>query len=492
MFRIPRLAILGTLLAFSASSFADNSVLIIQSLAPMKDGTDPNVGLADYLAQEFDNEGKLIPIVYSVTDPAFRDAVQTGRVKGAVDKPTMPVLFEVARQFKSDYVIVLESTFTAKGIKAKLKLLKDKRQIWKDEQDMAVSMGSQTSIDNTSRSIARTLLLHMTYGPLKALPERQKAITPEPAKGQAPKTEVPVVEIKAEDNSINIDKQVESLLKSGKSSSAILVLRDAVDAQPLAADRRLKLIELLVKTDPMIGAQEARRSALVMPDHPEFRSMAARAWIQAGHPEEAQKDLNESVARDPNGSKTRELLGQLSLEQLDPEKAIEHFDAAIKVQDTARIRFMRAICRSLLGNAAGMGEDLEQVSKLDPKPEQSVLTERYNQLTDIYDRVAGRDAVEIRTLTQKAVVKPHDKTIKAEIDAITQALQVRTTLLSIQVPPTQLSSIHERRILAHKLLAQSLLGLKTFWDKGDEDSISDSRIDLGEAMKQLAAIKKKS
>ena len=480
------------LVASATLALADNSVLIIQNLLPLKEGTDPNVAMADYLAQEFDSEGKLIPVVYSQTDPVFRDAVQTGKIKGATDKPTMPVVFDVAKQFRSDYVLVLESTYAAKGIKAKVKLFHDKKLVWKDEQELSVSMGNQTSLDNTCRSLARTLSMHMTFGPLNSLTGRTKTTTPELARGQVATTEVPVAEVKASDNSVTIERQVASLLKSGKESSAVLVLRDAVDASPMDPERRMILIELLVHHDPLIAAQEARRSASIMPDHPEFRSFAARAWIQAGKPEEAQKDLNEAVARDPSGSKTRELLGELCLGQLEPDKALDHFDQAIKQQDSARLRFMRAICKSLLGDARGMGEDLEQVAKLDNKPDKAVLTERYNQLVDIYDRVAYRDAIEVRGLTQKAVVKPHDKDIKSEMDAIGQALQVRTTLLTIQTPPNEQKTFHERRILAHKLLAQSLLDLKGFWTKGDEDALSDSRIDLGEALKQLAVLKKKN
>jgi hypothetical protein len=40
-------------------------------------------------------------------------------------------------------------------------------------------------------------------------------------------------------------------------------------------------------------------------------------------------------------------------------------------------------------------------------------------------------------------------------------------------------------------MAQCLVDLQTFCEKGDEDALADSRINLGEALKQLAAVRKK-
>ncbi len=484
-------AVLALLSCFGASALADTSVLIVQHMVPEKNGADPNVAVSDYIAQELDTDGRINPIVYSMTDPVFRAAAESGRIKDVVDRPNLEAAFNIAHQLGTEFVLVEESYQSGKAIRSRAKLYKDHRQIWKDEQDLSVTSIATSDQDNTCRSIARTMILRMNAGPLKGYARRTKTMTPDLAKGQAPVVPVvPVAEVPVADPE-QLKRKVNDLVAAGKTESAILLLRDSVDTLPLDLDRRVMLINVLLAGDPKAAAEEARRATTLMPDKPELRALSAKAWMAAGLPAETQKDLNEAVARDPGGTNTRLMLGELSLSQLEPEKAMDHLDQAIKQQDSSRSRFLRAVCRALLGNVDGMASDLNESTKLQPKLTPVEQTERTTLVADLLDRMFTRDGATVRLLTQQVVVKPHNRDLREQIASISKLLQARSALLGVMSPTAETKASHERRILAHRLLAQSLIDLQTFSDKGDEDALSDSRINLGEALKQMAAIKKK-
>ena len=79
-----------------------------------------------------------------------------------------------------------------------------------------------------------------------------------------------------------------------------------------------------------------------MPDAIELRVLAARAWMRAGKPDEAQTDLNEAMARNPDGAGTRLLLGEIGIAQLKPERALDHLSKSIAAGDSAE-----AECRTV-------------------------------------------------------------------------------------------------------------------------------------------------
>lgn len=470
---------------------ADPTVLIVQTKAPPKQNVDINVSLSDYLSQELDNDGRLVPLIYSATDPAFLAAVKKARLRETPDAPTARQALGVAQRLGAEYVLFVEATQAVKVIKSKLTLIKDRRQVWKDEQNMSVSAQDIVNQDSTCRSLARTLVFRMNGGPLRGYVPRKKTETPEPAKGQEPIVTPAPVQTTAVVSDDDLKKQVNDLAANGKRAAAIVAMRDGVDIAPFDLDRREELVNLLLLDDPKSAAEEARRAAVLMPDKSELRALAARAWMQAGKPDEAQKDLNEAIARDPNGTSTRLLLGELSLDQLEPAKAIDHLDQAVKQHDSSRARFLRAVCRSMLGGIDSMQADLLEAGKLEPQLTTGEVSERYFFVGDITDRLLAKDGIEVRNLTQEVVIKPHNRDLKEEMATMSRGLQARIVLLDTVVSSPDLRQVSARRLLANKLMAQCLVDLQTFCEKGDEDALADSRINLGEALKQLAAVRKK-
>jgi tetratricopeptide (TPR) repeat protein len=278
-------------------------------------------------------------------------------------------------------------------------------------------------------------------------------------------------------------------VKAGKTSQAILKLRDGVDIAPFDLERRKSLILLLGDSSAENAALEARRAAAVMPEKVELRVLAARFWIKAGRTDEAQKDLNEAIARDPNGAATRLMLGEVSLNQLEPSKALPHLDEAIKQKDEAESRFLRAVCRALLGGTDGMLLDLAQVAKMDPSKTDSIVQKRYSFAVGLIDRTLTIDGTDLKTLIPKLIVKPKDPALHDDLDQMLRLVQSRTAFLTAIEPPAKLRVPHDQRLLAYRLLAQSILDVQTYCTTKDEDTLADARINLGESLKQIAAAK---
>jgi tetratricopeptide (TPR) repeat protein len=464
---------------------ASPTILIYQSRVPIKDKDDPNIDISKPIWQEYDQNGRLTPIVYSPSDPTLKSAVASGKLADPPIAPSDKQLFAVARKLGVDYVLVVQSQRVGKIVDASLKLFKDQRQIWTDEDNLAVTLQDIIDPQSTALSIAHTFVLRMNATPLKGFADHPKAQNPQLQPGQTPVVAPISAKPIQKTNNEELKVEVDSLIKANHSSEAILKLRDAVDQAPLDLERRLLLINELQVDQPLAAASEARRAAIVMPEKVELRVLAARAWIRAGKPNEAQEDLNEAVARDPNGASTRLLLAELSLGHLEPSKALGHLDEAIKQQDTSQARFLRAICRSMLGGIDGMNIDLKQVDKLEPTRTPDVVGSRYAQATDILDHAFTQDVNDLRSLIPKIVVKPKDSGLRDQLEQMLRLLQSRTTFLTLIEIPSNLKLPHDQRILAHKLLAQSIIGVQSYSNNSDEDTLAEARINLGEALKQL-------
>ena len=487
-----KLARIGFLLGLSLASisaFAVPAILIAQTRQPIKDGDDPNVDIAQAISHEYDTSGRLNPIVFSLADPIFRAAVTAGDIKNAPENPKPRQIFDAAKKLGVEYILVVEAIRSGKAVKAKAFLYRDRHEIWKDEENMSVTTKDILDPEGTSRSLARTFAIRMNAAPFKGMQDRPKMQTPTLQPGQSPTVAQGSAPISPETSDSQLTKNVEALVQAKKVESAILMLRDAVDAAPFDLDRRMSLINLLQGDNPEAAATEARHAAALMPDKIELRVLAARAWMKAGHPEEAQKDLNEAIARDPNGPDTRLLLAEVSLEQLAPAKALGHLDESIKQKDSAQARFLRAICRALLGGVEGMQADLAQTDKLDPNKTPDSTRQRYSIAVDITDRMLAQDGAEIRTLIPKIVVKPKDKDLHEQIDQSLRLIQSRTMFLSALPLPPEAKQANDRRLLAQKLMAQSLLDIQIYSSSMDEDTLADARINLTEALKQIADLR---
>jgi hypothetical protein len=95
----------------------------------------------------------------------------------------------------------------------------------------------------------------------------------------------------------------------------------------------------------------------------------------------------------------------------------------------------------------------------------------------------------VRSLIQKAIVKPDDKTMIESLGSAMKSLKAMAAYAERMPCPNEKSKINQQRVLALKLLAQAVSGIQIFVASADEDALAGARIDLGEAIRNAAEVK---
>jgi tetratricopeptide (TPR) repeat protein len=485
-----------------------------------------DASIADYAANELQTSGRVTPIVWGINDPIYRDAVEAGKIKSGEEMPAISDALATAGKLGAEYVLavdirsgqneILGMAFLYRGGKLiwkdpvidipaqmnRLKLELKKKLISQQEYDQgvlnagcrsnAVQLSAKFGAEATLHAMARTWVEMIMSGPLQSLPKQPEKFTPAPGKGQGPVdpgvgTAPPA---KADDNHWLTD--LAAALKAGDANLAVSILRDAVDASPMDFARRISLAKTLIQFgQPEVAAREARRAAELMPEHLEFRSLAARAWIQAGNSDEAQTDLNEAVTRAPDSPETRLLLANVALSKGDFATAIDHLSKAISVGPTGDAYYLRALAHAMAGDSRLADADVKKATEVGLSQDPQEADSRYGLVAAIFDDGLSAIGGEIRTLHQRAQVQRTDKDVATTRDDLVKRVNGRSKFIAELPVPAGYELSHNRRILAYKLLSQCLIDLSSFMKSGDEDVLTDSRISLGEALKQGASARQR-
>lgn len=508
-----------SLSALAVPYLSGPGLLIVQQKSAGASGdTDTGTSLANYLAQELDNEGRVSPIVWSMTDPVFRAAAMSGKLS-VPEIPKLDDAFQSSDQLGAPYVIWYKIAFEKGKWHGTVDLYHLARKTWHDEASLLVSTEGKLDDDATWESMARTFATKLNAGPLKKFPSQPSVKTSPAAAGQTPKIplipESPVPRAKIDPpipspktptsvipkipgdlvaqgpatlTKDDLSRDVDSLLKAGKTSTALLRARDGVDAQPLNLERRALLIRVLRDGgQEQAAAEETRRLAELEPDNPTLRLEAAQAWIDMGRYDDAQAAINESLARDPNRPETRILQSKLALKMLMPDLAVISLESVIKQSPTGQAFGLRAVARALLGGEDGVSLDLSHGAKLSQDIAPSVALADYRFQMSVVDAAFKQQANELRTLFQIVTVKPKEASSQEQLDKHIRVLQAEGRLLMEVFVPSAHQLSHSQRQLAQRLLIQSLMDLRSFAQGGSEDSLTDARINFGEAIKKSAA-----
>jgi tetratricopeptide (TPR) repeat protein len=491
------------LLVAMASAYA-NAVLIVQGSIAGSDNPDENFNLSQVMAGRLDEDGRLRPIVWSVTDPIFRVAMED-RVIRPSENPTPAEIQDVASKLRCDYVMEITFWKRDQEIFARARLLRKGKEVWKDPSDgsapnipapagarplneqeknarrMEVAVNGATSMSDVINSLAGTWRDMLNAGPLKTVADRPRQDTPQPDQGQANKVEPPKPPPKVDNSALMAD--VMKKLATGDRAGAVALLRDAIDAEPLDRDRRRALYDTLISAGLTLdAAQQARRAAQILPNGAEFWALAARAWLIVGKETEAQQDLNEAVARDPENQETRLLLGEIALLKSDLPDAKRHLDAAIEKGLTTDGLLLRGFYGAMTGGDSATA-DFQRAKELGAF-DGDRLEKTYNLAVRLSRATlgdAGEAARNLMTMArrdrQEAGIEPARATLR---ERVTRALAI---LDPIPVPKKHEASDGDRR-LALKLLSQFLSELDAFLKSGDEDAAGDAAITLGEALRR--------
>lgn len=504
----------------SSFACAISEVLLVQLKTPNL-SKDAQATFLAYMAQELDDEGRVIPIAWSLSDPVFRAAVDDRHVTNPETFPDLDAAQQMASKLRIQYVLAFQIWRKEGMCYSRAKLYRAGKEVWKDpdvtdieiqnrrtalenqrknaqasgaevvefDQDLLDSRTLEVSVgragldfDSTYRSLARTYSHLLGAGPLKAYPARPRAKPTEENPAQKP-IEVVAPPPTQVDNQALL-QQVMQLLASGKGDEALGLLRDAVDAEPMDIERRRALISSLSQLGrQQQAAEEARRAAALLPAEIGFRLMAARAWLALDNLAEATNDLNEAVARAPQSAETRMLLAEIHLFKAEPEPALSHLDFLAESSPSVEVFVRRALAQALQGHRAEAEADLLRASEAGLAKDPPGEPARFALCAQVVDPALVRLGDAGRELMQRARAKPEDPEAATEQrDLLARAEAIAAVLGALPAPAKSKPSA-EHRLLALRLFAQSFADLGSFLTESDPELLTDATINLGEAIK---------
>jgi tetratricopeptide (TPR) repeat protein len=459
-------------------------------IVPIKKGNSdpPALSIGNYLAQEFDQDGRVRPIVWSAADPTFRDSVQNGIVKVPKGSPTKAEALAAAKSLGAHYLILYTSVGALKGFAARAELYENGREIWHNSQNSgSISSGKVVSEDSNS-SIAHTWNLLLVASEFKTLASHPKLVTPGPAKGNAPPATIaaPPPPVGAP---IDIATKAEEFVQTGHADKAISLVRDAIDANPFSPDLRMLLVTVYEKSkDFDAAAAAAKRGSEVIPDNLALRRASLKDLILAGRDKEAREQLNEILAREPNSGETKLLESQTYLAVGDYAKATLSLDQAVKRSPTPDCYYWRALARAAVGGADGVTGDVQQYLKKPFGPAEAAESCRESE--KILTAVTNRDVALSLSLFQEVTIHPDAQETKDQLEQLVNDATARGNFLQ-QVPAAPANKLsYGQLLLAQKLLIASFASLKEVLKASNDDSMTDARINLGEAIKAIKSSQK--
>jgi tetratricopeptide (TPR) repeat protein len=453
-------------------------------IIPIKKGQTadpPPISIGNYLAQEFDVDGRVRPIVWSIADPTFRDSVQNGIVHVPKDYPNRSEGMAAAKALGAHYVLLYSSVGASKGYSARAELFEDGKEIWHDVQNSGTRHSDALNSEESNYSIAHTWSLQLVGSVFKQLLAHPKLLTPGPSKGNQPPPTA-VTPPPPSGGSEEIGVKVKELVQTGHADKAVSLVRDAIDANPFDPKFRIMLVSVYEQNkDWSAAADTAKRGCEVIPDNLQLRRATLKDMILAGRDKDAREELNEILAREPNSSSTKLLESQTYLAVGDYAKATLSLDQAVKRSPSPEAYYWRAMARAAMGGADGVNADIQEYLKKPFLPEEA--SDSCQECEKILIAVTNRDIALSLNLFQQATLHPDAQETKDQFEQLLNDAVARGDFLQ-QVPGAAANKqSYGELLLAQKLLVASFASLKEVLKTGNDDSMTDARINLGEAIK---------
>lgn len=505
-------------LSITALGFAQvPRVFVLQLREAPIDGTDRNLLLDSYVAQSLFEEGQVEPVVWSMTDPAFRKIVDEQNIPTALQSPTQENITKVARLVKPDYTLVVWGLKTgdscrpiatlyrgagsrtlwrfgnwdrrlvdldqeSQNVTNPADLAKLRREIEGTEHQVAtVIVGGLPDWDSTSRSIARSWAMILGTGPFRDHPRQNVNRLPDPTPGNSPTGTG--VQIPSDDDPL---VKAQTLIRQNKPQMAVLVLREAIDKDPFDPRPREMLANLLIRMGLYEeAAAEAERAALVSKDSLPMWMLAARAYLLAWDVTNARNSLNQALARGAQGHQAFTLQGEIAILANEPRIALDAFTSSIAVGPTPQAVIGRAMAHSLIGNTEECRADLASLGDVDP----ATLGTAYLVATTLSEQKLETIGLQLRELPPLIRMRSRDPELIARAAAIARQAEALSALIDLLPTPSKFTGSHTKRALAHKLMLQSSQEILEFAQTGKTESGDEGTVSLGEALRLLPMIR---
>lgn len=474
-----------------------------------KDGRP--LSLAPYVAEELDKDGRVRPVVWSLSDPVFREWSAKDIVGGLDPEPDQRQVLETGRRLGVPYVLIVQTELRDNGFLPQAELFHFGRAIWKfgprnpkKGSDIVVSTegkydekatrelqarvpdliraGSTFTVyvagvpdwDATARACASSWAALMAESPLAKLASRPRTDTAPVNSG----TDA------AAGNHVDIDVaqvplRVKDLMALGDFLGAVALAREACDKDPLNVEVRLLLCRsLLAAGFYQECAETSQALGRLRPQSPEPWLLGAEAWIRSGNAERAAQALALAESCRASTDALVRLRADLALLKNDLPSAR---DTLVALKDPGS-QIKLALVHALLGEPA----QCEAVMKGLP-PVATDLGD-YVAVIGFVDRALPRLVEIARGVVPACRVRPgtdESMTQARESAATTKAL---LTLVSGMVAPKGHNESHEARKLAHIMLSQAQLEALHFAETNDPETAEEAIASLGQALRLMSNV----
>lgn len=497
-------------------------VLVVQR-AILTEGVE-NVPVSQKFVAELDNDGRVAPIQWSMTDPVVRDAIEKRVLTEFTTDPDDKTLRDIARKLDVEYVLVVSVTSKGDSVFPRATLFDPslRRRIWTLEDDKkigeqpkpvvtkdgkvdkeetqalrekyaeslkngmpsatVVMVNGEVDMNATVATMARTWNAMLAEGPFKKYEPRKKTISPEPGPAQ---TFTGGAGVGADANTSVEEalEQAKELDRIGQPDRALLVLRKCIDTAPLDPQPRTMEVDLLLKQGQYALAAEKAMVALHMSeDKSELWIKAADAYVRLGDLDRALDCANQGVARGNMGFLAMQVMAEVWMFRGDSEKSLGYYDQAIAKEQSPRAYAGRALARALSGDVEGCVRDVEAAQASGP-----IAPDVYQRTMETVGLAIPQFAEALRQVPRLARTNKSEPTLRLAERTNSQLSAVVELLVRIR-PPQAHKLSHQTRDLAYKLLKQSSVEALAFVKNGTEDSAMESAISLGEALKLAPTI----
>ncbi len=490
-------------------------LLIVQTKVPVEADRDPNLMLAPYVADELDKEGRVRPVVWSMTDPVFREWTSRDVFGPFEPNPSPRVALDTARKLGIDYVLIVQAVSTKQQFVPSAELFVDGRSKWKfgprdpkrsddlvvatdgkyDEKatralqaklpDMiraggtfTVYVGSLPDWDATARSVSSTWRALLGEGPLASLPARPRVSQePDPTGAEVNTT----VEISGAADP-DLPRKALDMAQQGKADQAVILVREACDLKPFDTELRKTLVAVEKAAGLLREAADASQLAAKLdPGDSSLWLLAASSWIDVCDAERARDSLKEAQARGASGPEVNRIEADIALLGGEAKKAEGLY---VSLKDPS------VVWRLAL--AAALAGDLPTCEKALESLQSGPLEQRdYQTLVLLLDRSLEPWVTSVRDLVPMVRMHPGDPQALQKAETVNKVATGLADIVSKVVAPERHKESHEARRLAHILLAQSTLEALHFAKSNDPDTGEEAVASLGQALRLFPGVKEK-
>lgn|GEM_PF-4053589 len=468
----------------------------------------------------------MIPIAWSLSDPIFRSAVQSGKLNLLGSTVPLKNAFSAAKYLRCEYVLVVETKLNQGQLLSKSQLYDHEHLIWVDPEAVdapapkmagtnlnrikltkeqrqqieneraadrkrmnqyqstvgyrstALELNGSANEEGTSASLARTLVTVLDSGPFRAM--AVNLVTPDPGAAPGPVSliesspEIPVAQDKATFQANLADAE-----KSAHPDIILTVLRDGVDSAPFDVDRRILLVKnLIFQNEISVAAAEAKSACDLSPKSVKLHLLKGETDLRLGQANDAASEAQIALTLEPQNNEAlilqaRSLLGQGKLNE-----AITIFSSASQASSTGNNLAYLAVCQAISGD-----DKNAQVTWATAVAKKESVS--YPDLVAMVDDSSLAASARLRDLFTAAITKNPQVDVKSETNKIQAVETAEFNLVSLFSPDQEYQKSNDSRVLALTLLIQTASELALYNSSRSDEDLSAGRISLGESIHQL-------